>query len=124
MQEQPADGPDAWLGAQVLVGRALQAGQLAASQVAYVAVHGTGTPLGDPIEVGALAGALAGSPQAPIIGSVKARAPVLWTMQSCASGPAPGLAACLCGLGGQHERSCSLRLSPSRAHTEHGHFCT
>ena len=56
---------------QLLVGRALHAGGLDAAQVAYVAVHGTGTPLGDPIEVGALAGALAGSPQAPIIGSVK-----------------------------------------------------
>lgn len=29
--------------------------------MAYVAVHGTGTPLGDPIEVGALAQALGGS---------------------------------------------------------------
>ncbi len=28
--------------------------------VAYVAVHGTGTPLGDPIEVGALGAALGG----------------------------------------------------------------
>ena len=33
---------------------------LAAGEVAYVAVHGTGTPLGDPIEVGALDAALGG----------------------------------------------------------------
>lgn len=48
---------------------------LAPSGVSYTAAHGTGTPLGDPIEVGALAGALAGNPgerdQPLRIGSVK-----------------------------------------------------
>ena len=34
---------------QLLLRRALQAADLAATDVAYVAVHGTGTPLGDPI---------------------------------------------------------------------------
>ena len=44
-----------------LVRTALAAGRLAASQLGLVSVHGTGTPLGDPIEVGALAQALRGS---------------------------------------------------------------
>jgi Beta-ketoacyl synthase, C-terminal domain len=39
---------------------ALQSAQLVPAGVAYVAVHGTGTPLGDPIEVGALGAALGG----------------------------------------------------------------
>ena len=47
-----------WL--QVLVATALAAAAVAAAGVAYVAVHGTGTPLGDPIEVGALGAALGG----------------------------------------------------------------
>lgn len=63
--------------AKVLINTALQSGSLPASAVGYVAVHGTGTPLGDPIEVGALAQAFAGQPQtdAPArltLGSVKA----------------------------------------------------
>ena len=36
-------------GAQALVGAALERSQVAAAQVALVAVHGTGTPLGDPL---------------------------------------------------------------------------
>ena len=43
-------------------------------QLTYVAVHGTGTPLGDPIEVGALGAALAGpggQPHRTMLGSVK-----------------------------------------------------
>jgi 3-oxoacyl-(acyl-carrier-protein) synthase len=47
-----------WL--QALVATALAAAAVAAAGVAYVAVHGTGTPLGDPIEVGALGAALGG----------------------------------------------------------------
>jgi acyl transferase domain-containing protein len=48
-----------------------------AGDVAYVALHGTGTPLGDPIEVNALGQALrsehAGAGRAPLaLGSVKA----------------------------------------------------
>lgn len=42
------------------------------SDVSFVAVHGTGTPLGDPIEVGALGQALANSQGSAILGSVKA----------------------------------------------------
>ena len=44
---------------QALVGIAIRSGSLSAEDVSYMAVHGTGTPLGDPIEVGALAAALA-----------------------------------------------------------------
>ena len=39
---------------------ALHSARLGAADVACVAVHGTGTPLGDPIEVGALGAALGG----------------------------------------------------------------
>ena len=42
-----------------------------ASDVSFMAVHGTGTPLGDPIEVGALGQALARSGGNAILGSVK-----------------------------------------------------
>ena len=44
---------------QALVGLCLSRAGLAAEAITYVAVHGTGTPLGDPIEVGALGAALA-----------------------------------------------------------------
>ena len=60
---------------QVLIATALHSGGLASKEVGYMAVHGTGTPLGDPIEVGALAGALGGNPAQPkaiTLGSVKA----------------------------------------------------
>ena len=43
---------------QAAVRAALASGGLAASAVAMVQLHGTGTPLGDPIEVGALAAVL------------------------------------------------------------------
>ena len=41
-----------------LIASALVDGYVDAGQVGYLALHGTGTPLGDPIEVGALAGTL------------------------------------------------------------------
>ena len=43
-----------------------------AADLGFVAVHGTGTPLGDPIEVGALGNAFANSPGNVVLGSVKA----------------------------------------------------
>lgn len=43
---------------QVLIVTGLKSGGLQASDVTYMAVHGTGTPLGDPIEIGALGQAL------------------------------------------------------------------
>ena len=46
---------------QALVAACLLEADLEAAAVALVAVHGTGTPLGDPIEVGALGGVLKGS---------------------------------------------------------------
>jgi acyl transferase domain-containing protein len=45
---------------RLLVAAALRNAGVAASAVGLVAVHGTGTPLGDPIEVGALGQALGG----------------------------------------------------------------
>ena len=60
---------------QALMGSALRSGSHDTSDVSYVAVHGTGTPLGDPIEVGALAAALAPHGSAAVsrvaLGSVK-----------------------------------------------------
>eukprot|EP00887_Chlorella_sp_A99_P003341 scaffold26.g3341.t1 len=58
-----------------LVMSALQQGGLEVSYLRFVAVHGTGTPLGDPIEVGGMGGALRAGHQAStaplVIGSVK-----------------------------------------------------
>lgn len=56
---------------QTLVATTLAASRAAAAEVAYVAVHGTGTPLGDPIEVGALAQALTGNSKGGITGGLK-----------------------------------------------------
>ena len=58
---------------QALVGIALGFAESSREEVGYVAIHGTGTPLGDPIEVGALAGALANSERPLCLGSVKVR---------------------------------------------------
>jgi acyl transferase domain-containing protein len=44
---------------QAAVRQALASGSLAAAAISMVQLHGTGTPLGDPIEVGALAAVLA-----------------------------------------------------------------
>jgi len=64
---------------QALVASALVTSGWEPSSVAALAVHGTGTPLGDPIEVSALAGALATgkAPGPPVMASVKARVPFL-----------------------------------------------
>lgn len=60
-----------------LVASALEIADASPYDVSFVAVHGTGTPLGDPIEMGALGQALscksfgAGEPARVVIGSVK-----------------------------------------------------
>jgi len=57
-----------------LVSDALRAARVEADQVGYVETHGTGTPLGDPIEFGAIAAVFGQRPaQVPplLIGSVK-----------------------------------------------------
>ena len=57
---------------QTVIRRALQAAGIPAHTVGYLEAHGTGTALGDPIELGAAAGAY-GDRQEPLwIGSVKA----------------------------------------------------
>ncbi|MCX6040911.1 MAG: polyketide synthase, partial [Caldilinea sp.] len=54
-----------------VIRRALADGKLNPEQVGYIEAHGTGTPLGDPIEIGAL-GAVFGERQQPLyVGSVK-----------------------------------------------------
>ena len=57
-----------------LIREALSSGGLQQSNasIGFVAVHGTGTPLGDPIEVGALGNAFSKRPGNVVIGSVKA----------------------------------------------------
>ncbi len=59
-----------------LIREVISAAEASAAAVAFVAVHGTGTPLGDPIEVSALGTALAGprgaAARPAAMGSVKA----------------------------------------------------
>ena len=62
---------------QALVESCLGRAELSLEGVKYVALHGTGTPLGDPIEVGALSAALqphggANAPHVVTFGSNKA----------------------------------------------------
>ena len=68
---------------QALVANALASGSLAPSVVAAVVVHGTGTPLGDPIEVSALSGALAQGESSgpPLLASVKVQCHAMRTVQ-------------------------------------------
>lgn len=60
---------------QTLIASCLRNSAAQPADVSYIAMHGTGTPLGDPIEVGALANALGGKHaerSAPLtLGSVK-----------------------------------------------------
>jgi acyl transferase domain-containing protein len=74
------DGPSSGLtvpngpAQQAVVARALRMGGIEPQDVTYIEAHGTGTPIGDPIELGALAAALRGDPTAthPLyVGSVK-----------------------------------------------------
>src|SRR6185369_3426378 len=59
---------------QAVIRRALAQAGVSPAEVGYIECHGTGTPLGDPIEVQAL-GAVLGEGRAPdrpvVIGSVK-----------------------------------------------------
>jgi acyl transferase domain-containing protein len=66
-----------------LVAEALRSASVGAADVAAVSLHGTGTPLGDPIEVGALAAAVKAESgrarRVVALGSSKARTAVLTT---------------------------------------------
>ncbi len=56
------------------MGKALASANEAVDAIGSIAVHGTGTPLGDPIEIGALAAALTSQSAAGLnIASVKVR---------------------------------------------------
>ena len=70
---------------QALVANALLSSSLAPGNVAVEVVHGTGTPLGDPIEVSALSGALAAgrAPVPPVLASVKACLPPADALPLC-----------------------------------------
>ena len=61
-QDGRSQGPTAPNGPaqQAVVRRALQEAGIAPAEVDYVECHGTGTPLGDPIEVQALGAVLGG----------------------------------------------------------------
>lgn len=55
-----------------VINAALRSAGVAANEISYVETHGTGTPLGDPIEVGAIVEALCADRSAPLmIGSIK-----------------------------------------------------
>ena len=71
-----------------LIRTALAVAALAPRDVALVSVHGTGTPLGDPIEVGALGQGLAAGPGPPSLVTLGARA-----RRSLRAGPSQTLCA-------------------------------
>nr|WP_283472118.1 SDR family NAD(P)-dependent oxidoreductase [Methylosinus trichosporium] len=54
-----------------LIAEALRRGGVAPDSVSYIEAHGTGTALGDPVEVAGLARVFAGAPKSLPIGSVK-----------------------------------------------------
>ncbi|MEZ4737574.1 MAG: beta-ketoacyl synthase N-terminal-like domain-containing protein [Caldilineaceae bacterium] len=54
-----------------LIRRALDEAGLTPAQISYIEAHGTGTPLGDPIEMGALSAVFAQRTQPFYVGSVK-----------------------------------------------------
>ena len=55
-----------------VINAALRSAGVGANEISYVETHGTGTPLGDPIEVGAIVEALCADRPAPLmIGSIK-----------------------------------------------------
>ena len=55
-----------------VIQQALRAARLGADKISYIEAHGTGTPLGDPIEIGALRDVFDPHAQAPLyVGSVK-----------------------------------------------------
>jgi len=57
---------------QEVIRQALRSADMPPEAISYVETHGTGTPLGDPIEVGALAAVLGGKRETPcFLGSVK-----------------------------------------------------
>ncbi|MGF1479092.1 MAG: type I polyketide synthase [Cyanophyceae cyanobacterium] len=56
---------------QAVIQQALKAGRMAPAQVSYIEAHGTGTPLGDPIELGALGSVFQERESPLIVGSVK-----------------------------------------------------
>ena len=60
------------LAQQALIRQALASAGVEPAEVAYIEAHGTGTPLGDPIEVEAIGSVFGGRERPLLIGSVKA----------------------------------------------------
>ena len=56
---------------QALIRRALEAAKVTPSEVDYIEAHGTGTSLGDPIELGSLGAVHGGREEPLVVGSVK-----------------------------------------------------
>ena len=54
-----------------VIRRALADGRLKPEQIGYIEAHGTGTPLGDPIEIGALSAVFGGRTDGLYVGAVK-----------------------------------------------------
>jgi hypothetical protein len=106
----------------VLIAAALQSAQTSGSLVELASLHGTGTPLGDPIEVSALSAALGGSkqaggvPRALHLASSKVRVQnghCCWLMLLLANSPVPCATspACCCRVAMATQRE--QRASPA-----------
>ncbi|MEM6929647.1 MAG: beta-ketoacyl synthase N-terminal-like domain-containing protein, partial [Myxococcota bacterium] len=71
---------------QTVIRRALEAAEVAPADVGVLEAHGTGTPLGDPIEIGAVQAVYGGSRGQPLlVGSVKSQIGHLETAAGVAS---------------------------------------
>ena len=96
-----------------LVASALAAAGVSSAALQYVALHGTGTPLGDPIEVAALGQALSHGPGAACLHPV-----ALGSVKSCYSHTegAAGLTGALLAVQAMHQQvSSGRRAGPAMA---------
>lgn len=101
---------------QKLVSAALHAAGISPGALCAVQLHGTGTALGDPIEVGALLDGLAGSPDATA--PARARAPAFGPLTLAAAKSAFGHGETTAGMVGimQSLRTLNARVTPPVIH--------